>query len=103
MKRFAREEDCMSEHIYRKLLGHRVDDALFLWPNLPKELNAPNLPELNISQRQAVKHALTRPLSLIQVGIQSQGVRLICRARPAPARRSHRPRSSTTCARRGRR
>jgi regulator of nonsense transcripts 1 len=68
----------MSEYIYQKLLGHRVEDVVFNRPNLPKKLNAPNLPELNASQMQAVKHALTRPLSLIQVsGDQSAGLSIV--------------------------
>jgi regulator of nonsense transcripts 1 len=67
MLKFAREELCMSQYIYQKLLGHNVDDVVFNRPNLPKKLNAPNLPELNPSQIGAVKTVLSRPLSLIQV------------------------------------
>ena len=35
--------------------------------HLPKHFSAPNLPDLNRSQVYAVRHALQRPLSLIQV------------------------------------
>ena len=45
--------------------GHTVDEVLFR-THVPKQFSAPNLPELNRSQVHAVRHALQRPLSLIQ-------------------------------------
>ena len=47
------------------ILGHTVDEVLFR-THVPKQFSAPNLPELNRSQVHAVRHALQRPLSLIQ-------------------------------------
>ncbi|XP_074649914.1 regulator of nonsense transcripts 1-like [Tubulanus polymorphus] len=65
MKTFAVDESSVSTYIYHKLLGHEVEDVV-LRSNLPKRFNAPGLPELNPSQRYAVKTVLQRPLSLIQ-------------------------------------
>ena len=42
-----------------------MDEVLFR-THVPKQFSAPNLPELNRSQVHAVRHALQRPLSLIQ-------------------------------------
>ena len=46
-----------------------MDDVLFRC-HLPRHFSAPNLPDLNRSQVYAVKHALQRPLSLIQVSMK---------------------------------
>ena len=65
LKTLAVDETCMSNYIYRKLLGQEVD----LQPIkslVPKRVSAPNLPELNHSQVGAVKSALQKQLSLIQ-------------------------------------
>ena len=43
-----------------------MDDVLFRC-HLPRHFSVSNLPDLNRSQVYAVKHALQRPLSLIQV------------------------------------
>ena len=66
LKTFAVDDASVSPYIYHKLLGHEVEDVV-LRCQLPKRYNAPGLPELNSSQRYAVKTVLQRPLSLIQV------------------------------------
>ena len=66
LRKFAVDDSSVSAYIYHRLLGHDVDDVLFR-THLPRHFSAPNLPDLNRSQVYAVKHALQRPLSLIQV------------------------------------
>ena len=68
LRQLGQDEECVSQYIYHKLLGHDLDDIVFKVP-LPKRFSAPGLPELNHSQIQAVKTVLQRPLSLIQVSI----------------------------------
>ncbi|KAF7639132.1 hypothetical protein Mgra_00001367 [Meloidogyne graminicola] len=63
--RLESKENCVSQYIYHKLMGHDVDDILFKLV-MPKKFSAPGLPELNHSQISAIKAALQRPLSLIQ-------------------------------------
>ena len=65
LKKFALDDSSVSTYIYHRLLGHDVDEVLFRC-HMPKHFSAPNLPDLNRSQVYAVKHALQRPLSLIQ-------------------------------------
>lgn len=66
----GQDEECVSQFIYHKLMGHDIDDIIFK-VSLPKRFSAPGLPELNHSQVHAVKTVLQRPLSLIQVFISS--------------------------------
>lgn len=69
LKKFAVDDNSVSNYIYSKLLGHgRHDgtDEMTFRCNLPKHFSAPNLPDLNRSQVYAVRHAIQRPLSLIQ-------------------------------------
>lgn len=66
LRRFAVDEHSVSGYIYHRLLGHDVEDVIFKC-TLPRHFSAPNLPDLNRSQVYAVRHALQRPLSLIQV------------------------------------
>jgi len=66
LRRFAVDDNSVSAYIYHRLLGHDVEDVLFRC-QLPRHFSAPNLPDLNRSQVYAVRHALQRPLSLIQV------------------------------------
>ena len=66
LKKFAVDDSSVSTYIYHRLLGHEVEDVQFRC-NLPRHFSADNLPDLNRSQVFAVKHALQRPLSLIQV------------------------------------
>ncbi|VDK63463.1 unnamed protein product [Onchocerca ochengi] len=61
----GQDEDCVSQFIYHKLMGHDIDDIIFK-VSLPKRFSVPGLPELNHSQVHAVKTVLQRPLSLIQ-------------------------------------
>lgn len=67
LRKFAVDDNSMSNFIYSRLLGHSgTDDVTFRINNAPKHFSAPNLPDLNRSQVYAVKHAIQRPLSLIQ-------------------------------------
>jgi regulator of nonsense transcripts 1 len=66
LRKFALDENSMSNYIYSRLLGQSSGDETFRIPNPPKHFSAPNLPDLNRSQVYAVKHAIQRPLSLIQ-------------------------------------
>lgn len=65
LRTFAVDDSSVTPYIYHKLLGHDVEDVTLRTP-LPKRFNAPGLPDLNHSQRYAVKTVLLRPLSLIQ-------------------------------------
>jgi regulator of nonsense transcripts 1 len=65
MKTFAIDEESVSGYIYHKLLGHEVAPVEFDI-KLPKKLSVPHLLELNVSQTNAVRSVLQRPLSLIQ-------------------------------------
>ena len=76
LKKFAVDDSSVSTYIYHKLLGHDVEEVLFRC-QLPRHFSAPNLPELNRSQVYAVKHALQRPLSLIQVFPNTSTVKLL--------------------------
>lgn len=67
LRKFAVDDTSVSNFIYSRLLGHSsTDDVTFRINNAPKHFSAPNLPDLNRSQVYAVKHAIQRPLSLIQ-------------------------------------
>ncbi len=70
LRKFAVDDNSVSNYIYGRLLGHGrhdgTDDVTFRVNNAPKHFSAPNLPDLNRSQVYAVKHAIQRPLSLIQ-------------------------------------
>ncbi|KAJ2901744.1 uncharacterized protein MKZ38_001416 [Zalerion maritima] len=65
MKTFAVDEQSVSGYIFHKLLGHHVAVAA-MKPTIPKQFQAPGLPELNPSQIKAIKAVLSTPLSLIQ-------------------------------------
>ncbi|KAI3404907.2 NAM7 [Candida oxycetoniae] len=65
MKDFATNEESVSSYIYHKLLGHNVA-PVELDIKMPKHFSHPKLTELNVSQTNAVRSVLQRPLSLIQ-------------------------------------
>ncbi|KAK6458767.1 P-loop containing nucleoside triphosphate hydrolase protein [Scheffersomyces xylosifermentans] len=65
MKVFAVDEESVSGYIYHKILGHEVAPVEFDI-KLPQRFSHPNLTELNVSQTNAVRSVLQRPLSLIQ-------------------------------------
>ena len=79
MKSFAVDETSVSGYVYHRLLGHDVKDES-LKVDMPKRsrcslsvlrlrscrLMVDGLPELNMSQMNAVKAVLQQPLSLIQ-------------------------------------
>lgn len=68
LRLLGQDENCVSQFIYHKLMGHDVDEMIFK-VTLPKRFSVPGLPELNHSQVDAVRTVLQRPLSLIQVGM----------------------------------
>lgn len=49
LRKFAVDNSSVSAYIYRRLLGHEVEEVLFRC-QLPKHFSAPNLPDLNRSQ-----------------------------------------------------
>lgn len=65
LKTFAINEMSVSGYIYHKLLGHEVAPVI-LKTAMPKQFAAPNLPDLNVSQVEAVKAVLQQHISLIQ-------------------------------------
>ncbi|KAK9448441.1 P-loop containing nucleoside triphosphate hydrolase protein [Limtongia smithiae] len=65
LKTFAINEMSVSGYIYHKLLGHNIEPVV-LKTAMPKQFTAPQLPELNVSQVQAVKSVLQKHISLIQ-------------------------------------
>lgn len=65
LKRFALDDESVSQYIFHQLLGHQVVPQVLNFP-MPKRFSAPGLPELNHSQAQAVKTVLKMPMALIQ-------------------------------------
>ncbi|KAH7280363.1 hypothetical protein KP509_37G063700 [Ceratopteris richardii] len=65
MKTLAVDDTSVSGYIYHRLLGHEVE-AQLIRTTLPRRFGAPGLPDLNVSQVQAVKSVLQKPVSLIQ-------------------------------------
>ncbi|AET38157.1 ATP-dependent RNA helicase NAM7 Ecym_2426 [Eremothecium cymbalariae DBVPG len=65
LRKFAVDKKSISGYLYYKILGHDVPDIEFE-VDLPKEFSIPNFTKLNASQKNAIKHVLQRPLSLIQ-------------------------------------
>lgn len=65
MKKFAVVKKSISGFLYYKILGHDVPDLEFD-VSMPEQFSIPHFTQLNVSQANAVKHVLQRPLSLIQ-------------------------------------
>lgn len=65
LTRFAKQDTCVSGYIYHRLLGHEIDPIVFK-TELPMVFSVPGVTELNISQINAVRSVLQKPLSLIQ-------------------------------------
>lgn len=65
MKTFAVDELSVSGYLFHRLLGHEVA-PVNMKSQVPKKFSVPGLPELNASQINAVKSALSKPLNLIQ-------------------------------------
>ncbi len=65
LKRFWKDETSISSYLYYKLLGKDIQPPV-LELMIPDIISAPNLPELNIYQIEAVRKALQSPLCLIQ-------------------------------------
>lgn len=65
MKKFAVDKKSISGFLYYKILGHEVPDVEFD-VQLPGQFSIAHFAQLNVSQANAVKHVLQRPLSLIQ-------------------------------------
>lgn len=66
MRTFAIDDTSVSGYLYRRLLGHEVEQQTVPLMHNPTSYVAPNMPSLNHSQIFAVKKALTSPLQLIQ-------------------------------------
>jgi regulator of nonsense transcripts 1 len=65
LKKFHYEQSSVSSYIYYRLLGQDAK-ASNIEIEYPQEFSAPNLPQLNVYQVDAVKKALKSPLCLIQ-------------------------------------
>jgi len=65
MRKFAVDNQSASGYIYHKLLGHEVNSVEFDI-KLPSKFSIQGFAELNVSQANAIKNVLQRPLSLIQ-------------------------------------
>ncbi|SCU92248.1 LAFA_0F09054g1_1 [Lachancea sp. 'fantastica'] len=65
MKKFAVVKKSVSGFLYYKILGHDVPDLEFD-VDMPDQFSIPHFTQLNISQSNAIRHVLQRPLSLIQ-------------------------------------
>ncbi|EDV26532.1 uncharacterized protein TRIADDRAFT_54641 [Trichoplax adhaerens] len=63
--KFAIDKTSMNGYLYHRLLGHLVEERPISC-KLPKRIAVSGLPELNDSQRTAIKNVLQKPLSLIQ-------------------------------------
>jgi regulator of nonsense transcripts 1 len=66
LKTFAIDDSSVSGYIYHSLLGHAVEEATLDNVTMPKDLDAPGLPQLNDSQKNVLENVLQRPFSLIQ-------------------------------------
>ena len=66
MKRFAVDDNSMDSYLYRIFLGQLDIELPPSKPVKATQLNCPGLPELNESQKAAVRHVLQNPLTLIQ-------------------------------------
>ncbi len=67
LKTFAVDDKSVSGYIYHAILGHKVEEQE-LDVKVPEaaELDAPNLPSLNESQKAVLESVLKKPFSLIQ-------------------------------------
>lgn len=65
LRLFAVDDTSVSGYLFHRILGHDVVSQ-DLKPIIPERLSAPNLPDLNESQKIAVRSVLESPLSLIQ-------------------------------------
>ncbi|CDK29940.1 unnamed protein product [Kuraishia capsulata CBS 1993] len=65
LKSFAVDGESLSTYLYHKLLGHDVVPVVFD-VELPHKFSIPGIADLNLSQVNAVRNVLERPLSLIQ-------------------------------------
>jgi len=72
LKTFAVDDTSVSPYIYHALLGHDFDIPP-IRTVLPARYNVPGLPDLNHSQIHAIREALMRAFSLIQVGLAPCG------------------------------
>lgn len=66
LRLFAVDETSVSGYLFHRILGHDVHPQNVKTTNIPDHLSAPNLPQLNESQKIAVRSVLESPLSLIQ-------------------------------------
>lgn len=66
LRQFAVDDTSVSGYLFHRILGHEVHPQVVKTFSIPEHLSAPNLPELNESQKIAVRSVLESPLSLIQ-------------------------------------
>lgn len=66
LRQFAVDDTSVSGYLFHRILGHEVHPQVVKTSNVPDHLSAPNLPDLNESQKIAVRSVLESPLSLIQ-------------------------------------
>lgn len=66
LRQFAVDDTSVSGYLFHRILGHEVHPQVVKTTNIPDQLSAPNLPQLNESQKIAVRSVLESPLSLIQ-------------------------------------
>lgn len=67
MRTLIVDDYSVTAYLYHLLMGHEVVPQRLDTVAEDYNLNAPGLPQLNDSQKGAVKHCLEEPLSLIQV------------------------------------
>ena len=65
LRKFWKDEKSISSYLYYKILGQEAEPPK-MNVELPLQISVPSLPELNVSQIEAVKKALNTPLCLIQ-------------------------------------
>lgn len=66
LRLFAVDDTSVSGYLFHRILGRDVHPQVVKTTNVPDHLSAPNLPDLNESQKIAVRSVLEAPLSLIQ-------------------------------------
>ena len=66
LQQFAVDDTSVSGYLFHRILGHEVHPQVVKTGIIPDDLSAPNLPQLNESQKIAVRSVLEAPLSLIQ-------------------------------------
>ncbi|CDR40740.1 CYFA0S05e03906g1_1 [Cyberlindnera fabianii] len=66
LRSFAVDPKSVSAYLYKRLLGHQIEQEVEFDVSLPQKVSVTGYAELNLSQANAVKAVLKKPLSLIQ-------------------------------------